>query len=179
MHRLTGQGPELAGFPHDRPVSLPIPSRSVVTSHLRRLIMYLYRARWVSECVWETRAEIKTNERNRTHKVIDAYCGSKKKKRKDIYNIWFRYATCTTKMFQHDCNVILYNSSSINKKLKLSDLHFRHNIDCFCSILLMKIFQSKPQQNCFVSPSNTAVFVTERIHVFERVKWVNDSVTHS
>ncbi len=29
------------------------------------------------------------------------------------------------KMFQHDCNVILYNSSSINEKLKLSDLHFR------------------------------------------------------
>ncbi len=46
-------------------------------------------------------------------------------------------------MFQHDCNVILYSSSSINKKLKLSDLHFRHNIDCFCSILLMKIVPIK------------------------------------
>ncbi len=35
MHRWTGQGPELDDFPHDRPglMSLPIPSRSVVTSH--------------------------------------------------------------------------------------------------------------------------------------------------
>ncbi len=43
MHRSTGQGPELAGCPYartgDQPVSLPIPSRSVVMSHLRRLII--------------------------------------------------------------------------------------------------------------------------------------------
>ncbi len=53
-------------------------------------------------------------------------------------------------MFQHDCNVILYSSSSINKKLKLSDLHFRHNIDCFCSILLMKIVPIKAHSRTVV-----------------------------
>ncbi len=58
MHRSTGQGPELADFhmiSSDRWVSLPIPSRSVLTSHLRRLIIYLCRARRglcsKSECV--------------------------------------------------------------------------------------------------------------------------------
>ncbi len=54
------------------------------------------------------------------------------KKKKFIiaqYNLGMQHYT--TKMFQHDYNVILYNSSSINKKLKLSDLHFRNNIDCF------------------------------------------------
>ncbi len=35
--------------------------------------------------------------------------------------------------------LILYISISINKKLKLSDLDFRQNIDCFCSISLMII----------------------------------------
>ncbi len=71
MHRSTGQGPELADFPHDRPVGLPILSWSVLTSHLRQLIMYLCHVRWgmhhLSECVRETRAESKTNERNRAH----------------------------------------------------------------------------------------------------------------
>ncbi len=59
MHRSTGQGPELADFSHDRLrpvlVSLPIPSRSVLTSHLRWLIIYVVpdeiRTAWVS--VWE------------------------------------------------------------------------------------------------------------------------------
>ncbi len=35
MHRSTGLGPELADFPDDRPVSLPIQSRSVLTSYIR------------------------------------------------------------------------------------------------------------------------------------------------
>ncbi len=63
------------------------------------------------------------------------------------------YRKChrTTKMFQHDCNAILYNSSSINKKLKLSDLHFRHNIDCFGSISLMKIVPIKVTAELCVS----------------------------
>ncbi len=72
-------------------------------------------------------------------------------------------------MFQHDCNVILYNSSSINKKLKLSDLHFRHNIDSFCSISLMKIVPIKAtaelfcvsEQHSGVSLLNESTFLNE------------------
>ncbi len=61
-------------------------------------------------------------------------------------------------MFLHDCNVILYNSSSINKKLKLSDLHFRHNIDRFCSISLMKIALIKATAELFcVSEQHSGV----------------------
>ncbi len=39
--------------------------------------------------------------------------------------------------------LILCISISINKKLKLSDLDFRQNIDCFCSISLTKIVPIK------------------------------------
>ncbi len=35
--------------------------------------------------------------------------------------------------------LILYSSISINKRLKLNDLDFRQNIDCFFSISLTKI----------------------------------------
>ncbi len=71
MHRWTGQGPELADFPHDRPgpMSLPIPSGSVVTSH---------------SCCVSLSERVRDSCRNQnkctqqlTQKVIDAYCGSK------------------------------------------------------------------------------------------------------
>ncbi len=185
------------------PACLEIPSRYVVTSHLRHNVFIS--ARWgscsLSECVRDScRNQNKWAQQN-TQKDIDAYSGSKKKKI-IIYELGTQH--CTNKMFQHDCNVILYNSNSINKKLKLSDLHFRHNIDCFCSISLMKIFQSKLQQNCFVSLSephsgvsllNKSTFLNEssesmiqqtvhkdRSHLtrfwlnqpFERVCWIKD-----
>ncbi len=41
------------------------------------------------------------------------------------------------------CDTDLYSNISINKKLKLSDLDFRQNIHCFCSISLMKIVPIK------------------------------------
>ncbi len=72
-------------------------------------------------------------------------------------------------MFQHDCNVLLYNSSSINKKFKLIDLHFRHNIDCFCSISLMNMVPIKATAELFcvseqqsgVSLRNEYMFLNE------------------
>ncbi len=63
--------------------------------------------------------------------------------------------------YQHNCNVtlILYISISINKKLKLSDFDFRQNIDCFCSISLMKIVPIKATAELLcVSEQHTAVF---------------------
>ncbi len=39
--------------------------------------------------------------------------------------------------------LILYNSIAINKRLKLSDLDFRLNIDRFCSVLPTKIVPIK------------------------------------
>ncbi len=103
-----------------------------------------------------------------TQKVINAYCCSKNK----IYNNNNNNNNmqhCTTKMFQHDCNVILYNSGSINKKLKLSHLYFRYNVDCFCLISLMKIIPIKAtaelfcvsEQHSSVSFLNESTFLNE------------------
>ncbi len=63
--------------------------------------------------------------------------------------------------------LILYNSS-INNKLTLRDLRFRHHIACFCSISQTKNY-SKQLQHCFASPSNMS-FVPEWINR------LNDSV---
>ncbi len=65
--------------------------------------------------------------------------------------------------------LILYISISINKKLKLSDLNFRHNIDCFCSISLMKIVPIKAtaellcvsEQHSSVSLLNESMLLNE------------------
>ncbi len=60
---------------------------------------------------------------------------------------------------RYNVTLILYSSISINKKLKLSDLDFRQNIDCFCSISLMKIVPIKATADLLcVSEQHTAVF---------------------
>ncbi len=110
-----------------------------------------------------------------TQKVIDAYCGSKINKC-ILYDLGRLRNIARPKCF--NTIAMWFYSSSINKKLKLSDLHFRHNIDCFCSISLMKIFQSHSRTVLCIWATQRC-FVTEWIHVFERIKWVNDSVTHS
>ncbi len=46
-------------------------------------------------------------------------------------------------------------------------LYCKNNLVCFCSVLLTKILPTAPQQNCFASPSNTAVF-SEWIHVLNK-----------
>ncbi len=53
--------------------------------------------------------------------------------------------------------LILYNSS-INNKVILRDLCFRHHISCFCYISpTKKWFQTQPQ-HCFASLGNLTVF---------------------
>ncbi len=64
--------------------------------------------------------------------------------------------------------LILYNSS-INNKLTLRDLRFRHHIACFCSISPTKNY-SKQLQHCFASLSNMSFLFPERINR------LNDSV---
>ncbi len=52
-------------------------------------------------------------------------------------------------------------------------LYCKNNLVCFCSVLLTKILPTAPQQNCFASPSNTAVFLNESTFWTNRVnEWL-------
>ncbi len=74
---------------------------------------------------------------------------------------------------------ILWNSP-INKKFILIDLHFRHNISCFFSILSMKVVSDKATAELFcVSEDKRRCFVTESIsRLNESVEWVTQWLTH-
>ncbi len=157
-------GLELVDFPHAGPVQavrMPDAGQSADSEPVTLTAtgnvfmscqMRLAQPEWV--CERDSCRNQNKWAKQHTQKVIDAYWGSKKKKERNVYDLSTQHYT--TKMFPHDCNVILYNSSSINNKLKLSGFRFRHNI--FTQFRWWKLFQSKPQQNCFVSQSNTAVF---------------------
>ncbi len=64
--------------------------------------------------------------------------------------------------------VILYNNSSINKKLALCDLHFRNNIVSIVRIYYTLPRKTKPQQ----------MFPHRWMCVFERISWMNESMNH-
>ncbi len=63
--------------------------------------------------------------------------------------------------------LILYNSS-INNKLILRDLCFRHHIACFCSISPTKNNSKQPPEHSFASLSNLTVF---RSWMNQPIKW--------
>ncbi len=77
--------------------------------------------------------------------------------------------------------LILYNSISINKKVKLSDLDFRQNIDCFCSILLTKIVPIKATAELLcVSEQHSVSLLNESTFLSESmIQWpiYNDSAS--
>ena len=56
--------------------------------------------------------------------------------------------------YNHDWNCDIDFIQQVNKQLQLSHLHFRCNIDCFCSVSAAKIVKQRSQQNHRASHSN-------------------------
>lgn len=84
-----------------------------------------------------------TKMNKKAPKITDSGQKKKKKNQPCILILIFRTYHMSKSAVFHTANVmlILYKSS-LNKKLILSNLHFRHtivNIVCFCSILKMKL----------------------------------------
>ncbi len=123
---------------------------------------YIYVVPWglhsLSECVKEA------NERNSTHKFINANC--------DRIFFFLEYLNLHNQDVSPNIKMIamwhwFYTIvNSINKKLKLSALYFRTNIDCFCSILLTKIVPIKATAELLCLQATQLCFVTEWIHIF-------------
>ncbi len=90
-----------------------------------------------------------------------------------IYIISYSYLKITTKKKSSKISMItnviliLYNSS-INNKLILRDLCFRHHIACFCSISPTKNNSKQPPEHSFASLSNLTVF---RSWMNQPIKW--------
>ncbi len=76
--------------------------------------------------------------------------------------------------------LILYNSISINKKLKLSDLYFRQNADWFCSISHPKIVAMKATAEllCLRATHSGVSLLNESTFLNELSESI-DSVAHS
>ncbi len=77
--------------------------------------------------------------------------------------------------------LILYNSISINKRLKLSDLDFSQNIDYFCSISYPKIVAIKATAEllCFRATHSGVWLLNESMCLNESSESMIQWTTHN